>query len=255
MNIITNHEVVEVKKSFRGKKKIIARNRSTRKKITISADEILVATGRASNSDILKPEKGGIKTDENGWIMVNEYLETSKPNIWALGDANGKYLFKHVANHEAKVALYNGILRRKLPVDYHAVPHAVFTHPEIASVGMKEKEAIHEFGESKVLIGFQRYQDTAKGEAMGVQDYFVKVIVEKETDKILGAHIIGPHASVLIQEVINLMYTKDQSMTPILDGMHIHPALSEVVERAFGSLIPAKHYHHIIEDHYKLPVK
>lgn len=255
MNIITNHGVVEVKKSFRGRKKIIARNRSTRKKVTYTADEILVATGRASNSDILHPEKGGIKTDDKGWILVNEYLETSQPNIWALGDANGSHLFKHVANHETKVVLYNAILKRKLPVDYHAVPHAVFTHPEIASVGMKEKEAIQEYGESKVLIGFQRYQDTAKGEAMGVQDYFVKVIVEKETDKILGAHIIGPQASVLIQEIINLMYTKDQAMTPILDGMHIHPALSEVVERAFGQLIPAKHYHHIIEDHYKLPVK
>jgi dihydrolipoamide dehydrogenase len=120
---------------------------------------------------------------------------------------------------------------------------------------MKEKEAIQQFGESKVLIGFQRYEDTAKGEAMGVKDFFVKIIVEKESNKILGAHIIGPHASILIQEVINLMYTKDQTFMPIRDGMHIHPALSEVVERAFGSLIPAKHYHHMIEDHYKLPVK
>jgi dihydrolipoamide dehydrogenase len=255
MNIVTNHEVVEVKKSFRGKKKIIARNRHTRKKGTFSADEILVAAGRSSNSDILKPEKAGIDTDEKGWIITNEYLETSQPNVWALGDANGKYLFKHVANHEAAVVLYNSILRRKVTVDYHAVPHAVFTHPEIASVGMKEKEAIQEYGESKVLIGFQRYEDTAKGEAMGVKDFFVKIIVEKESNKILGAHIIGPHASILIQEVINLMYTKDQTFMPIRDGMHIHPALSEVVERAFGSLIPAKHYHHMIEDHYKLPIK
>lgn len=255
IKIITNHEVVEVKKSFRGKKKIIARDRHTRKKISLVADEILVATGRASNSDLLRPEKGGIKTDENGWIVVNEYLETSQPNVWALGDANGKHLFKHAANHEAQIVMYNAVLRRKVPVDYHAVPHAVFSHPEIASVGMMEKEAIQEFGEGKVLIGFQRYQDTAKGEAMGLQDYFVKVIVEKESDKILGAHIIGPQASVLIQEIINLLYTKDQTMTPIKEGMHIHPALTEVVERAFGSLIPAKHYHHILEDHYKLPVK
>jgi len=132
MNIITNHEVVEVKKSFRGKKKIIARNRHTRKKIGILAGDILVATGRASNSDILHPEKAKIKTDENGWIEVNEYLETSQPNIWALGDANGKYLFKHVANYESQVVLYNAVLRKKVAVDYHAVPHAVFTYPEIA---------------------------------------------------------------------------------------------------------------------------
>jgi dihydrolipoamide dehydrogenase len=255
MKILTNHEAIEVKKSFRGKLKVIARDRHTRKKIAINASDILVATGRASNSDILHPEKGGIKTDDNGWVIVNEYLETSKANIWALGDANGHYLFKHVANHEAFVLMNNAVLKKKVKVDYHAVPHAVFTHPEIASVGMKEKDAIQEYGESKVLIGFQRYQDTAKGEAMGVQDYFVKVIVEKETFRILGAHIIGPQASVLIQEIINLMYTKDQSMVPIRDGMHIHPALSEVVERSFGQLIPARHYHHILEEHYKLPLK
>lgn len=255
MNIITNHEVVEVKKSFRGKIKVIARNRHTRKKIGISAGEVMVATGRASNSDILHPEKAKIDTDENGWIKVNEFLETSQPNIWALGDAIGTHLFKHAANYESQIVTYNAVLRRKVAVDYHAVPHAVFTHPEIASVGMKEKEAIQEFGESRVLIGFQRFQDTAKGEAMGVQDYFVKVIVEKEANKILGAHIIGPQASVLIQEIINLMYTKDQNISPIQEGMHIHPALSEVVERSFGSLIPAKHYHHMIEEHYKLPVK
>ncbi len=255
LNIVTNHEVIEVKKSFRGRKKILAKNRSTRKKVTFTADEILVATGRASNSDILKPEKSNINVDKDGWIEVNEYLETSAPNIWAFGDANGKYLFKHVANHEAAVVLYNAVLKRKVTVDYHAVPHGIFSHPEIASVGMKEKEAIQQYGEAKILIGFQRYQDTAKGEAMGLQDYFVKVIVERDSNKILGAHIIGPQATVLIQEIINLMYTKDQSYMPIRDGMHIHPALSEVVERAFGSLIPAKHYHHMIEDHYKLPIK
>jgi dihydrolipoamide dehydrogenase len=255
MNIITNHEVVEVKKSFRGKIKIIARDRHSRKKIAYSAGDIMVAAGRISNADITRTNKGGIKTDEAGWVVVNEYLETSQPNVWALGDANGQYLFKHVANHEANVLMSNAVLKRKVKVDYHAVPHAVFTHPEVASVGLKEKEAIAEYGESKVLIGFQRYQDTAKGEAMGVSDYFVKVIVEKDTTKILGAHIIGPQASVLIQEVVNLMYTKDQSYTPLRDGMHIHPALSEVVERAFGQLIPARHYHHVLEEHYKLPAK
>jgi dihydrolipoamide dehydrogenase len=255
MNIITNHEVVEVKKSFRGKIKVISRNRSTRKKIAINASDILVATGRASNADILQTNKGGIKTDDKGWIEVNEYLETSQPNVWALGDANGKYMFKHVANHEASVLMSNAVLRKKVKVDYHAVPSAVFSHPEIASVGMKEKEAIAEYGESKVLIGFQRYEDTAKGEAMGIKDYFVKVIVERESNKILGAHVIGPHASVLIQEIINLMYTKDQSFTPLRESMHIHPALSEVVERAFGQLIPARHYHHVLEEHYKLPTK
>jgi len=84
---------------------------------------------------------------------------------------------------------------------------------------------------------------------MGVKDYFVKVIFEKETMKILGAHIIGPYASVLIQEIINLMYTPERTGEPITNGMHIHPALNEVVERAFRSLMSPEQYHHLIERH------
>ena len=95
-----------------------------------------------------------------------------------------------------------------------------------------------------------RYENTAKGEAMGVKEYFVKVIVEKETMQILGAHIIGPYASVLIQEIINLMYTPEQSAEPIINGMHIHPALNEVVERAFRSLMTPQDYHQLIEHHH-----
>jgi len=255
MTIITNHEVREVEKTLMGKKKLVAVNRENGKKMEITAEEILVATGRGPNTDILHPERGGIKVDEKGWIIVNEYLETSQPNVWALGDANGKYPFKHVANYESLVVYYNAILKRRVKVDYHAIPHAVFTYPEIASVGLREKEAIEKYGKDKVLIGIQRYQDTAKGEAMDVKDYFVKVIVEKETMKILGAHIIGPYASVLIQEIINLMYTPKQSAEPIIYGMHIHPALSEVIERAFNSLMPPEQYHHVIEHHYELPNK
>ena len=255
MPIFTDHEVREAEKTLMGKKKLVAVDRENGKKMEITAEEILVAVGRGPNTDILHPERGKIKTDENGWIIVNEYLETSQPNVWALGDANGKYLFKHVANYESLVVYYNAILKRRVKVDYHAIPHAVFSYPEVASVGLREREAIEKYGKDKVLIGIQRYQDTAKGEAMGVKNYFVKVIVEKGTMRILGAHIIGPQASVLIQEIINLMYTPKQSAEPIIYGMHIHPALSEVVERAFGSLMPPEQYHHVIEHHYELPVK
>ncbi len=248
--IHTNHEVLEAEKRAPGKKRLVAIDRENAKKMEIIADEILIATGRGPNTDILHPERGGIETDTRGWISVNEYLETSQPNVWALGDANGRYLFKHAANYESRVVYYNAILKRMIKGDYHAIPHAVFTYPEIASVGLGEKEAIEKYSEDNVLIGIQRYQDTAKGEAMGVKDYFVKVIIEKETMKILGAHIIGPYASVLIQEIINLMYTPEQSAKPIIYGMHIHPALSEVVERAFGSLMtPDQYRHHLKHQH------
>jgi dihydrolipoamide dehydrogenase len=252
MTVITNHEVREAEKIQGGKKKLTAIDRSSGNRVEVIADEILIASGRASNSDILHLEKTGITTDNNGWILVNEYLETSKPGIWALGDADGKYPFKHKANYESSIVYYNAILKRQIKADYHAVPHAIFTYPEIASVGLKEKEAIDRYGEDKILIGFHRYEDTAKGEAMNLKDYFVKVLLEKETMKILGAHIIGPSASVLIQEIINLMYTPDQSALPIIRGMHIHPALTEVVERAFGGLMEPDQYHHVAEEHYQL---
>jgi len=249
MTILTNHEVREAEKTSMDKKQLVAVNRENGEKAVITADEILTATGRGPNTDVLHPERGGVETDKRGWITVNEYMETSQPNIWAFGDANGRQLFKHAANYESIIVYYNAILRKKVKVDYHAIPHAVFTYPEIASVGLREKEAIETYGKDNVLIGIHRYENTAKGEAMGVKDYFVKVIVEKETMKILGAHIIGPYASVLIQEIINLMYTPEQSAEPIINGMHIHPALNEVVERAFRSLMPPDQYHQLIEHH------
>lgn len=245
MTVFTNHEVQEAQKTSTGKK-LIAVNRENGQKLEVVAEEVLVAAGRVSNTDILHPERAGIQTDKRGWIVVNEYLETSQPNVWALGDANGKYLFKHVGNYESLIVYYNAILKRRREVDYHAIPHAVFTYPEIAGVGLKEKEALEQYGKDNVLIGMQRYEDTAKGEAMDVKDYFVKVLVQKGTLKILGAHIIGPYASVLIQEIINLMYTQDQSAKPILNGMHIHPALNEVVERAFNNLMPPERYHQLV---------
>lgn len=252
ITVITNHEVREVEKTPNGEKKLVAINRENAEAINVITEEILVASGRGPNTDILHPEKGGIKTDEHGWIVVNEYLETSQPNVWALGDADGRYPFKHVANYESQVVFFNAVQKRDMKVDYHAVPHAVFTSPEVASVGLKEKEALERIGKDNMLIGVQRYEDTAKGEAMSVKDYFVKVIVEKGTLRILGAHIIGPHASMLLQELVDLMYTHEQNAVPILRGMHIHPALSEVVAKAFDSLMTPEQYHHVMEHHFKL---
>lgn len=244
MDIFTGHEVIEVQKTGDGKKKVIATAEG--KKVDFTTDEILVASGRGPVNDILHPEKSEIKTDPKGWIIVNEYLETTQPNIWAFGDADGKYLFKHVANYESKIVFNNAIMKQKIKVDYHAVPYAVFSYPEIAGVGMGEKDALEKYGAENILIGFHKYEDTAKGLAMSVENYFVKIIFEESTDRILGAHIIGPYASILIQEIVNLMYTKEQNPESIIQGMHIHPALSEVVQKAFYHLMPMEHYHHLL---------
>jgi len=197
----------------------------------------MIATGRVSNADILKPEKTGIKVDEHNFIKINEYLETSKKNIWAFGDAIGIQMFKHVANYEAGIAWHNSAHDHKVKMDFSAAPHAVFSHPQVASVGLKEQEAKAQ--NHKILVGHAHYKDTAMGAAMGFPEGFVKVIIEQETDKILGAHIIGPDASILIQEITNAMVSENGTFAPIARGMHIHPALNEVVQNAFGDLRPA----------------
>lgn len=233
MEIFTNCEAVEAKEN-NGIKTIVARNREDSSLKEFSAESLLVAVGRVPNSDVLKPEKTGAKLDKRGYIEVNEFLETRKKNIWAFGDAIGKQMFKHVANYEASIAWHNCQHEHKVPVDYSAAPHAVFTHPQIASVGLKEAEA-KQLG-YKILVGTALYRDTAMGAAMGKPQGFVKTILERKTGKILGAHIIGPYASILIQEVINAMATGDRTYLPIVRGMHIHPAMAEVVQNAFVNL-------------------
>lgn len=236
IEIHTGFEVVEVKQKG-NVKTVVAKNRENGSLSEFSADALMVAAGRVPNSDLLKPEKTGVQLDERGYIKVNEYLETSKKNIWAFGDAIGKEMFKHVANYEAGIAWHNAVHDHKVPMDYSVAPHAVFTHPQVASVGLKEAEAKQQG--RKILVGKALYRDTAMGGAMGEPEGFVKVIVEQKTGKILGGHIIGAEASILIQEIVNAMVTETKSFAPIVRAMHIHPALSEVVQQAFGDLRPA----------------
>jgi mycothione reductase len=256
VKIYTGTKVRRVEAEKNGTKAVTAGDGgSGTAEMTVETDAILVAAGRASNSDILNPESGGIDTDKKGWIKVNEYLETSRPGVWAFGDATGKHLFKHAANYEAEVVYQNAVrsgdgaaaaVSSKTPADYHAVPHAVFTYPEIAAAGMGESEAVEAFGEENVIIGAAPYGETGKGAAMGLEesDYFVKVLLKNGTGEILGAHIVGPQASVLIQEIVTCMYTGDRRYP--FSAMHIHPALSEVVDRAFSNLMTVHAYGHYI---------
>lgn len=246
MSILTDHEVEEVQASG-NRKKIIAKDMNSGEKTDVIADEILVATGRSPNTDILHPEKGNVDTDERGWIKVNEHMETSCSNVWAFGDANGKYLFKHVGNYESTVAYQNSVLNADVSADYHAVPHAIFSYPEIAGVGLGEAQAVEHYGKDNISIGFQRFEDTGKGMAMALEDYFVKVILDNSNNMLLGAHIIGPQASVLVHQMITLMNTPGINIAPIVHGMDIHPSLSEVVKRAFFSRMPVDEYHSVLK--------
>jgi mycothione reductase len=231
MKIFLNTEVTRVQKKadniiVQGKNSVSGEER------IVTGETVLVATGRKSNADVLKVHKTGVLTDKQGYIRVNEFLETSKKNIWAFGDAIGKAMFKHVANKEAGVAWNNALHEKKVKMEYQAVPYAVFTYPEIASVGLTERQAKKN---SQLLVGTARYSDVAMGEVMREYEGFTKAIVEKNTGKILGFHIIGPHASLLIQEIINVM-ALGGNIAFLTQGMHIHPALTEVILRTFGNL-------------------
>jgi mycothione reductase len=234
MKVLAGTEAVEVRQT--GKVvTVTAKERDSGKQIELTAHSLLIAAGRKSNADVLMVQNTGVKTDERGYIVVDEFLETTKKDIWAFGDAIGKKMFRHSANHEAELVWHNAVHGKKSRMSYLTVPHAVFSYPEIASVGLTEEQAVKLMGKHEVLVGKAMYTDVARGEAMMETDGFTKAIVRRKSGKILGYHIIGPQASVLIQEVVNAM-AADGNLWSVAKGMHIHPALSEVVLKAFGKL-------------------
>jgi dihydrolipoamide dehydrogenase len=228
MTVLTQVKAESVGKTADGSVTVDVKHTGTGQKQQLNAEKLLIAAGRMSNADLLKVEKGGIAVDKQGYIKVNSHLETNIKGIYAIGDANGREMFTHTAHAEAAVAAANGIHGQRERMDYWAAPHAVFTHPQVASVGLTEEAAARKY---KVIIGRADYTDTALGAAMMQQEGFAKIIMEERTGKILGCHIIGPWASVLIQEVINAMARKG-SFSDIARGIHIHPALSELIAKA-----------------------
>lgn len=232
MTVLTDTEAIEVSR-INGKVAVTARHAGKPRELT--AQTLLVAAGRKSNADLLDVDRTGVKTDERGYIVADDYFETTKKGIWAFGDAIGRKMFRHAANEESGLAWQNAVHGKKSKLNYLTVPHAVFTHPEVASVGLTEEQAVTLIGREEVLVGRAMYTDAARGEAMMAGGAFAKAVVHRKNGKILGYHIIGPQASVLIQEVVNAM-AAGGNLWSVAKGMHIHPALSEVVLKAFGKL-------------------
>jgi len=198
--------------------------------VTVSGDTLLVAAGRTPNSDTLDLDAAGVETDDCGFVETDEYLRTTAEGVWALGDVVGEYLLKHSANHEARAVARNLFGDGLEPVDYTAMPYAVFASPEVAGVGAGEA-ALREAGREYATRTY-RYDQTARGSAMKA-DGFVKALIDLDGN-ILGCHIIGPDAADLVQEVVVAMKAGSGTVQDIRQSVHIHPALSEVVQRAFA---------------------
>jgi len=200
----------------------------------IKGDILFVAAGRVPNTDTLKCDQAGFKLTEKGYLEVNEYLETSVPGVWALGDIVGKAPFKHGANWEAKHVILNALEDKKTAVDYRVMPHAIYSSPQVAGVGMREQD----LKEKKIeyTVGKYPYIKTGMGKALQDEDGFVKILADLKTRKILGAHILGTDSSVLIHELVVALAAAGGDLDAIKNSIHIHPSLSEVVQRAVNAI-------------------
>lgn len=231
MNVKTGLHVEEIKKQ--GNDTVaIARFLKSGEKQEFKAERLLLATGRVSNADRLEVEKAGIETNGKGYIRTNEFLETTRKNIYAIGDANGEQMFTHAANRESVIAAHNALHGSGMKMDYRATPHAVYSRVQVASVGLREEDAKKHH---KILVGKAQYSEVAQGEAMADEKSFAKVIVEVNSEKILGFHIAGPYAPIIIQEIVNVMAING-NITHLDAGIHIHPSISEIVPRTLENL-------------------
>ena len=194
------------------------------------ADQVLLATGRKPNTDIWDVAATGVELDEEGFIKVNEYLETNVEGVWALGDIVGNMTLKHVAVRQAKHVIRNVFFSERRPMRYDAIPHAVFSSPQVAGVGKTEDELKKE--NARYKVGRYEFKNTGMGMALK-ENGLVKVLAS-ETDDILGCHIVGPEASCLIQEPVVAMSTTGK-LDAVIDAVHAHPALPQVIEEAFKS--------------------
>lgn len=204
----------------------------------LEADVLLVATGRKPNGDRLNLSSVGIELDEEGRVRCDTHGRTAARGVWTLGDVSSPYQLKHVANHEERVVQANLLkgwdAADLVEFDHRFVPAAVFTHPQIASVGLTEDEA-RDAGYD-ITVKVQAYGDVAYGWAMEDTTGFCKVIAERGTGKILGTHIIGPQAPTVIQPVIQAM-SFGQTALEVARGQYwIHPAMPEVLENALLGL-------------------
>ena len=193
----------------------------------VECDKVLMAVGRTPNTAELSLEAAGVAYNKKG-IEVDDNMQTSAPHIYAIGDVNGRMMLAHVATFQGYRAL-NSIQEKTDKIKFNMVPAAVFTIPEVASVGLTEAQCDDEELDYKaVKVPFGA---VGKAIAMGEPDGFCKLIIDNETRTILGCHIMGTHASDLIQEVVTMMNI-GVTIDDAIDIIHAHPTLNEIIQIA-----------------------
>jgi len=223
IKLFTNTKVVEVVKDGDGMMRAKLSNDQE-----VTAEVILVSIGRSLNSENIGLQDVGVIMGRRGEIIVNEKMETNVSGIYAIGDVTGNIMLAHVASHQGLVAVENA-LGGDEKMDYTVVPAGIFTMPEIGSVGLREKEA-QEKGR-KTKIGRFQYRTLAKAHAMGEIAGMVKVVADESTDKVLGVHICGAHATDLVHE--GALAIRMGATTKQLGAMiHAHPTFAEALMEA-----------------------
>jgi dihydrolipoamide dehydrogenase len=223
ITIHTDTTVNEIKE--KGKKKAVSFG-----EVEEVVDMVLLAVGRAPFTEGLGADAIGLKMDK-GTIAVNEYLETNISGIYAVGDVIGNYMLAHVATSEGEHAAQNALGDRKA-MDYKAVPRALYTSPELGSVGLTEKEAQEKYGQIKV----GKFSMAASGKALilGEKGGMVKVVAEPQYGEVVGVHILGPHATDLIAEAV-LGIELEATFEEFAHTIHAHPTISEsIMEAAYA---------------------
>lgn len=193
------------------------------------ADELLLATGVVPNSDDLGLEAAGIETDGRGFIRVNEFMETTVPGVYAAGDVVGKMFLEALAAKEGMVAATNAFERAGKTIDYDAVPAAVFTNPQVATVGLSEEEAIRRFG--ACVCRTVEVAQIPKAKAIKETRGLIKMVVHPESGAVVGVHMVAPHAADLIHEAV-LAVKFGLTVQDIVDTVHVFPTFSEGIKRA-----------------------
>ncbi len=202
----------------------------------LSGDALLVATGRTPNGAQLEVGRAGVEVDSDGYIITDSTLLTDAPGVWALGDVRNSWQLKHLANQEARVVGHN-LLNPNSPIsiDQRVVPHAVFSHPQIGSVGLTEQE-LRASGQ-KFIVGSCEYSNVAFGWAMEDQTGIAKILIDPANFRILGAHVLGPQAATLMQQLSQAMQFNIPADRLAREQIWCHPALPEVLENALLSAL------------------